>query len=113
MNITEHLLWKYIDGDCTSAETAAIIDALSEDADALALYQSLLAYHKTFLKLFAHQRKSDSISPASSGLPKGFKLNCASSAALSMAHNVRLNCDLVLVAATLYLFLYLLNLPLL
>lgn len=66
MQITEELLWRYIDGDCTAAERGAIESRLSEDPDLRAAYADLLAYHTRLLDLMRERRSRRAGQAASS-----------------------------------------------
>ena len=53
MQITEELLWRYIDNDCDADEREAIRSRLATDPDIRAQYCDLLSYHTRFGDLLA------------------------------------------------------------
>ena len=62
MKITEQLLWRYIDQDCTAEEANAIEQAIKTDATVKEEYLKLLSFHNNCLNLFA-RLNSEKASP--------------------------------------------------
>ena len=66
MQITEELLWRYIDGECTATERGAIESQLSADPDLRATYADLLAYHTRLIDLMRERRSRRASDPGGS-----------------------------------------------
>lgn len=77
MRISEDILWRYIDGDCSEREEVQVSARLRADAKLRALYSDLLAYHERLGELFAreadpHVRRLDGELPAVARLSRNY-----------------------------------------
>lgn len=76
MQISEDMLWRFIDGDSSPDEAAEIERQLESSANLRGLYDDLLAYHVRFGDLFA-RLGSDATDPAPPPTPAVKRLKSA------------------------------------